>query len=134
MNYSKAHRNLALHADTPDVYNNPKKYLGPNYEAVLNFWWYLETLTTEQILELEGNYELEYTLYNKRYPALVDYVEGILGYSRESNAVHASRSHVRDIMGQFPNIPAPVTLELIAMHTILGRGESLIFVPMLSNL
>ena len=134
MNYSKAHQHLALRADTLDVYNNPKKYLGPNYEAALNFWWHLETLTKEQLSELEAKYELEYMRYDKRYPALVDYVEGILGFSREYNATCASRSQVRDIIGKFPHIPAPVALELIAMHTILGRGESLIFVPMLSNL
>jgi hypothetical protein len=134
MNYSKAHQHLAQRVDTPDVYNNPEKYLGPNYASVLNFWWYLESLTAEQLLELEKKYMLEYAQHNNRYNALVDYVEGILGYSRRNNATHASRSHVRDIIGRFPDIPAPVTLELIAMHTILDRGESLMFVPLISDL
>jgi hypothetical protein len=132
MNYSKTHQHLAQRAGTPDVYNNPEKHLGPNYEAVLNFWWYLESLTAEQLLELEEKYVLNYDQYNRRYDALVDYVEGILGYSRRSIATYASRSHVDDIIGRFPNIPAPVTLELIALQTILDKGEELIFIPMLS--
>jgi hypothetical protein len=132
MNYSKAHQNLAQRAYTPDVYNNPEKYLGPNYASVLNFWWYLESLTVKQLLELENKYMLKYSQYNYRYGALADYAEGILGYSRRSNVTYASRSHVRDIIDQSPNIPSPVTLELIAMHTILDRGEELIFIPMLS--
>jgi hypothetical protein len=134
MNYSKAHQHLAQRAITPDAYNNPEKHLGPNYEAVLNFWWYLDTLSTKQLLELEEKYMLEYVQHDNRYNALVDYVEGILGYSRRSNATHASRSHVWDIIGHFPSFPAPVTLELIAMHTILDKGEELIFVPLLFDL
>jgi hypothetical protein len=131
MNYSKAHQHLAQRAGTPDAYNNPKKHLGPNYEAVLNFWWYLESLTAEQLLELEHKYMLEYVQHNNRYSTLADYAEGILGYSRRSIATNVSRSHVRNIIGGFPKIPAPVTLELIAMHTILDKGEELIFVPLL---
>jgi hypothetical protein len=134
MNYSKAHQNLAQSADTPDVYNNPKKYLGPNYEAVLNFWWYLESLTTEQLSELESKYDLECMRYNREYLTLTDCADAIVGFSTRLRATEASRSHVRGIIGKFPNIPSPVTLELIAMHTILDRGESLIFVPMFSNL
>jgi hypothetical protein len=131
-NYSKAHQNLAQLSDSPDVYNNPEKYLGPNYASVLNFWWYLESLTVKQLLELENKYMLNYGKYNARYDALVSHAEGILGYRRRANVSHSSRSHVRDIIFQFPNIPAPVSLELIALQTILDKGEELIFIPMLS--
>ena len=72
--------------------------------------------------------------YNREYQTLADCANAIVGFSTRFWAAEASRSHVRDIIGTFPHIPAPVTLELIAMHTILDRGESLIFVPMLSNL
>ena len=132
MNYSKAHQHLAQWSGTPDVYDNPEKYLGPNYESVLNFWWYLETLTKKQLLELEGKYELEYVQCNNRYDVLADHVEEILDREKRANAVGVSRSHVRSIIGQFPRIPAPVTLELIALQTILDKGEELIFIPMLS--
>jgi hypothetical protein len=132
MNYSNSHQHLASTPDTYNAYDYPEKYLGPNYASVLNFWWHLETLTKEQLLELEGKYKLKNTQYNNRYNALLDYAELFLGWRKRSYAVHASRSHVRGIIGQFPNIPAPVTLELMAMHTILDRGEDLIFVPLIS--
>ena len=130
MNYSKAHQHFAQNI-TSDVFYNPEKYLGPNYASVLNFWWYLESLTREQLLELQENYDLNSGQYNMRYQVLVEYAESIVGFDNRYRAVTASRSHVGDIIGQFPNIPAPVTLELMAMHTILDKGEELIFVPML---
>ena len=132
MNYSKTHQNLAQRAETHDVYYNPEKYLGLNYASVLNFWWYLESLTAEQLIELENKYMINYGKYNDRYGALAEYVDKILGHSRRIAATQESRSHVMEIIGQFPNIPAPVTLELMEMHTILDWGEELIFVPLLS--
>ena len=130
MNYSKALQYFAQDINS-DVFYDPEKYFGPNYASVLNFWWYLESLTREQLLELQENYDLNSGQYNMRYQVLVEYAESIVGFDNRYRAVTASRSHVRDIIGQFPNIPAPVTLELMAMHTILDKGEELIFVPML---
>jgi hypothetical protein len=132
MNYSKAHQDLAERNGTHEVYDNPENYLGPNYEAVLNFWWYLETLTKEQLLELEGKYSLKQMQYSNRYCEIVDHVEELLDWGRRATAASASRSLVRNIIGKFPSIPAPVTLELIALQTILDKGEELIFIPMLS--
>jgi hypothetical protein len=132
MNYSKVHQNLAQRAGTPDVYDNPEKYLGPNYASVLNFWWYLESLTSEQLLELEVKYSSERMRNNNIYHRLAVYVQRILSLRNFLAVEDASRSHVRKIIGKFPNIPAPVTLELIALQTILDKGEELIFVPMLS--
>jgi hypothetical protein len=31
-----------------DVLGNPERYLGPNYEAVLKFWWFLDGLSKKQ--------------------------------------------------------------------------------------
>ena len=132
MNYSKAHQRFSEYLKVPESLERPEDYLGPNYASVLNFWWYLETLTREQLLELEGKYKLKNKQYNDRYNALVEYVELFLGWRSGHHVTQASRSHVRGIIGQFPNIPAPVTLELMAMHTILDRGEDLIFIPLIS--
>lgn len=137
MKYSKAHYNLARRLgkngwNNLDVFDIPEKYLGPNYASVLNFWWYLDSLTAEQLLELEDKYMLEWARNNRRYHTLFSYAEANLGNLYPTSAVNASRANVREIIGKFPNLPAPITLELMTMHTILDSGESLMFVPLVS--
>jgi len=39
-----------------DVLTNPEKYLGNNYQAVMKFWWFIDTLTTHQRLEVSRRY------------------------------------------------------------------------------
>jgi hypothetical protein len=129
-NYSKTHHNFAENTCNLEVLDNPEKYLGPNYASVLNFWWYLETLTSEQLKKFEIKYRNGQ--HDERYMTLRNYSENVCGYSNTINSSRASRTHVREIIGMFPCIPAPVTLELIALQTILDRGEELIFVPMIS--
>jgi hypothetical protein len=34
----------------------PQNYLGDNWEAVINFWLYLDTLSVEQLKVIEGRY------------------------------------------------------------------------------
>ena len=130
-NYSKTHHNFAVITCNLEVLDNPEKYLGPNYASVLNFWWYLETLTSEQLKELEFKYNWN-GQHDERSMTLRNYSENVCGYSNTINSGRASRTHVDDIIGTFPCIPAPVTFELIALQTILDRGEELIFVPMIS--
>ncbi len=60
-----------------DVLTNPKKYIGKNYRAVLNFWWFMDGLTADQWKEVA-----------RRYRAL-DYAAG-------SAAWYAARDAARD--------------------------------------
>ena len=39
-----------------DVLTNPEKYLGKNCHAVMKFWWFIDTLTTHQRLEVSRRY------------------------------------------------------------------------------
>jgi hypothetical protein len=54
MNYSSRHNlfashlNLYYNINEQDVLKYPEKYLGPNYKEVLNFWFYLDSLSDEQ--------------------------------------------------------------------------------------
>jgi hypothetical protein len=53
MTYSITHQALRDHINNPEVLTNPQKFLGPNWEAVLRWWWYEESLTVEQWIELD---------------------------------------------------------------------------------
>jgi hypothetical protein len=54
--YSKAHQRLSNYLENPEVLTNPQKFLGPNYQAVLRWWLYEESLTREQRGELWRRY------------------------------------------------------------------------------
>jgi hypothetical protein len=45
MTYSKIHQKFSKRLKEPDALTNPGKYLGPNFQAVLDFWFYLDTLS-----------------------------------------------------------------------------------------
>jgi hypothetical protein len=36
----------------PEVLTNPAKYLGPNFQAVLDFWFYLDSLSEQEQVEI----------------------------------------------------------------------------------
>ena len=40
-----------------DVLSNPQKYLGPNTDQLLEFWWKLDTLSQDQWKTIQGRYE-----------------------------------------------------------------------------
>jgi hypothetical protein len=67
MSYSHAHKRfaffLALHyeIDEQDVLVNPQTYLGPNYKELLNYWFYMDSLSSEQ-----------WNVYKNRYIKLYD--------------------------------------------------------------
>jgi hypothetical protein len=56
MTYSKIHQAFSELLEQPDAITNPEKYLGPNWEDVLNFWIYLDTLSDEERGEMKDLY------------------------------------------------------------------------------
>jgi hypothetical protein len=56
MTHSKTHQKFSKRLKEPDALTNPAKYLGPNWEDVLNFWIYLDTLSDEKKEEMGDNY------------------------------------------------------------------------------
>jgi hypothetical protein len=51
MNYSKIHARVAEYdaIDREEILNKPENYFGPNYQTVLNFWWFVESLQEEHL-------------------------------------------------------------------------------------
>jgi hypothetical protein len=56
MTYSKIHQRFSERLKNPDVLTNPGKYLGPNYQDVLNFWFYVDTLSDEEKKKMGQRY------------------------------------------------------------------------------
>jgi hypothetical protein len=54
--YSKIHKRLSELLNNPDALKNPKKYLGPNWKNVLNFWFYLDTLSKRDKIKISERY------------------------------------------------------------------------------
>jgi hypothetical protein len=56
MKISKTQQRLSDKLKNPKVLTNPEPFLGPNWETVLRFWSYYESLTYEQRIELVRRY------------------------------------------------------------------------------
>jgi hypothetical protein len=54
--YSKIHQAFSERLEQPDVLTNPANYLGPNWEDVLNFWIYLDTLSDQEKKKMNDLY------------------------------------------------------------------------------
>jgi hypothetical protein len=54
---SKIHKRFSESLNNPRVLENPEEFLGPNFEAVLNFWLILDELSEEQIKVVKERYE-----------------------------------------------------------------------------
>jgi hypothetical protein len=51
MKISNTHQRLSNRLNNPEVLTNPEPFLGPNWETVLRWWLYYESLTKGQIEE-----------------------------------------------------------------------------------
>jgi hypothetical protein len=56
-NLSKIHQNFSNYLRQPEALTNPEKYLGPNYQDVLDFWFYIEGLSDEERKEMSDRYQ-----------------------------------------------------------------------------
>lgn len=86
-----------------DFLENPEKYLGPNYKAVLNFY---EGVYSNRIVYNALGYDSSY------YETLGDVALEVI---------------TQEIKQKLP-YPS-FAFELIAMHLLLSRGETLKFIP-----
>jgi hypothetical protein len=50
--YSKTHQKYAEIMSNENILSHPEDFLGSNYEAVLNFWTFLDSLSEEQWKEV----------------------------------------------------------------------------------
>jgi len=123
MKISKAHQRLSNRLNNPEVLTNPEPFLGPNWETVLRWWLYYESLTEEQRDELD-----------RRWDAIDCDTDKRAWYLSRSAADEVIGGKVTDNVDYVAPIPEAITYELIAMHLLLERGHSLAFVPLIKDL
>jgi hypothetical protein len=122
MNYSKRHKWVASvfnhfpNINERDVLNYPQNYLGPNYKSVLNYWFYLESLSYIQ---------------ERMYP------DRFLSFNPETwNEVFlTSKELTKEVIDpRFVDYLYPIELELIASHLYIERGIPFTFLPLIIDL
>jgi hypothetical protein len=144
MKYSKAHQNFSNRLQKPEALTNPENFLGPNYEAVLNFWMLIESLTEDNWIEVVH-----------RYRTLDPYADGglwaawmaaysaahhVIGGAPGNAAWNSTRNVAITATGTGPYLhfawdaAGYATYELISMHILLDQGRELVFVPLFNDL
>jgi hypothetical protein len=126
MTHSKYHLQFSERFLLTDAFEKPEKYFGPNYATLLNFWWFLTTLTPAQEEELDRITQLNRVFASKRL---------FVASAEASNASYTGSLN-RNVF-EFCNNSMKKTEashEIIGMHIILDLNESLKILPLFSNL
>ena len=140
MNYSKAHQKFSNRLQNQEALTNLQDFLGPNYETVLNFWWFLDSLTKDNWKEVASrHYALDYAARH----AAGDAAGYAAGYAA-SNAIVNAAGYAAGVAAGYAagdaawdaawDAAAYATYELIGMHTLLNDGKDLLFVPLFNDL
>ena len=124
MNYSQFHRNFANNHQLSDALENPEKYFGPNYATLLNFWWFLTTLTDAQEVEL----------IEKRNRVFSSRLSFAASGKASDHFYTGSLSRVVFLNGGNSMAKAEASHEIIGMHILFDFNESLKILPLFSNL
>jgi hypothetical protein len=150
MNYSKAHQNFSNYSQKPGALTVPQDFLGPNYETVLNFWTFNDSLTEDNWNEVARRYRAldpaagaaaGYAAWDAALIHRAEHHQAVLaavlaagdaaraaaGYAARYAAGYAARSAAR-------YAARDATYELMGMHTILNDGKTLLFVPLFNGL
>jgi hypothetical protein len=122
MKISKTHQNLSIYLNNPEVLTNPEPFLGPNWETVLRWWLYYESLTDGQERELSRRYEaIDDNTRNRAWDLAYVATAEVISDDNMCSVYYAT-------------LYQELTMELIAMHLLLERGYQLTFVPLIKDL
>jgi hypothetical protein len=130
MKISKAHKEFAyrlrflFQISDQDVLNHPENYLGPNWDAVINFWLYLDTLTEDQLVFIIRHYG---ALSDKDLDIAWDnasVASATIKYGQDaSNSAYYSVSYAKSAAEY-------ATKELIGLDKLLEKGHQPVFFPL----
>jgi hypothetical protein len=116
MKISNTHQRLSNRLNNPEVLTNPEPFLGSNWETVLRWWLYYDSLTDEQRDELNRRY---YVIdYDTRFRAWGLALNAAIEVIGEDNWQAVRNS------SPFPQV---ITYELIALHKL----EKPLFLPLI---
>ena len=119
MNYSKIHQLLQKEYLRDKINDSPDLYLGPNYQTVLDYWWYLESLSEIAKIDYIDNIATRPFGYNQ----FIIHQANLLA-TKQAEAWYATQIALN--IGEWYGW---VTVELICMHRILDEGKSLFYLP-----
>ena len=127
---SKSHKRFSEYLKTPRVLENPEEFLGPNFEAVLNFWLILDGLSEEQWRVINERYwafyDENYSEWDKAINLAIDTSLEVVGWGYAYDAYLAAVVVTKSWAAYL------TTRELIGMHKILeARQKPLTFFPMI---
>jgi len=132
MQHSKAHQNFFNELQNPEALTNPQNFLGPNYETVINFWWFMDGLTENQWKEVARRYDaLDGAAWSAARAAARSAARSVAGSAAWSAAWYAAGIAARNAAW---NAARDATYELMGMHTLLDDGKDLLFVPLFNDL
>jgi hypothetical protein len=118
MKISKTHQRLSNYLNNPEVLTNPEPFLGPNWETVLRWWLYAESLTDVQRKELARRYfAIDDDTRNRAWKLAHDAAIEVIGKDNWRVAHLVSR----------------YTAELIALHKLKEKGIQPTFLPLLED-
>jgi hypothetical protein len=122
MKISRTHQLLSKKLNNPEVLTNPEQFLGPNWETILRWWLYYESLTCEQWNELYRRWRaIDRDTFNRAWDLARNAAIEVIGVDNR-----------RALWFVIPYLP--LTYELITMHLLFERGYSLTFVPLIKDL
>jgi hypothetical protein len=126
MKISKTHQRFADLLDTQSALRYPEEFLGPNWRDVLNFWFFINTLSFEQLNRVGDMY---------RNLAEADRISAADLAANAATDTIMSCSIADEAFMAPPGLAGGIaTLELIGAHKILEPGKPLTFVPIFLNL
>ena len=125
---SKTHQRFSEYLNNPRVLTNPEDFLGPNFEAVLNFWLILDELSQKQLRIVEecqrAFFDENYSKWSKEANLAYEASKKVVGEYYAERAGWAARVVTKSGAG------VRVTKELIGMHLILDQEKPLTFFEM----
>jgi hypothetical protein len=125
MTYSKIHQRFSKRLEQPDALKNPEKYLGLNYQDVLNFWIYLDTLSDKEKEEMAQSYwALDYNERESAIDAASDAADEVVGLRFRYAAWRAAYDVTEKGVFGF------ATYELIAHHKLIEQNQTPTFLPL----
>jgi hypothetical protein len=122
MNYSERHKrfvsnlNCYHNINQQDVLDHPENYLGPNYKELLNYWFYRDSLSSEQ-----------WNVYWDRVYSL-----DIETRTKADSTAEELAEEVID--PRFVEYLYTKELELISSHLYIERGIPFTFLPLIFDL
>ena len=126
---SKTHKRFSERLNNPRVLENPEEFLGPNFEALLNFWLILDELSEEQLSVVKERYwdfyDEKYSEWRKAINLAWNASKEVVGWEYANEAGWAAYYATNSWASH------RATLELIGMHKILEDQQNpLIFFQM----